>query len=51
MTGADAQHQANQDNQMMQVSIWDLLTMRAQQSLARYKLEYTFEVSFADCYF
>jgi hypothetical protein len=34
MTGADAQHQANQNNQMMQVSIWDLLTMRAQQSLA-----------------
>ncbi len=42
MTGADAQHQANQNNQMMQVSIWDLLTMRTQQSLAQYKSEYTF---------
>ena len=42
MTGANAQHQANQNNQMMQVSIWDSLTMRAQQSLAQYKSEYTF---------
>ena len=42
MTGADAQHQANQNNQMMQVSIWDLFTMRAQQSLAQYESEYTF---------
>ena len=42
MTGADAQHQASQNNQMMQVSIWDLLTMLAQKSLAQYKLEYTF---------
>ena len=42
MTGVDAQHQANQNNQMMQVSIWDLLTMQAQQSLAQYELEYTF---------
>ncbi len=41
MTGADAQHQANQNNQMIQVSIWDLLTMQAQQSLAQHKLEYT----------
>ena len=36
MTGADAQHQANQNNQMMQMSIWDSLTMRTQQSLAQY---------------
>ena len=36
MTGVDAQHQANQNNQMMQVSIWDLLTMRSQQRLAQY---------------
>ena len=42
MTGVDAQHQANQNNQMMQVSIWDSLTMRAQQSLAQYESEYTF---------
>ena len=42
MTGADTQHQANQNNQMMQVSIWDLLTMQAQQSLFQYKLEYSF---------
>jgi len=42
MTGADAQHRANQNNQMMQVRIWDSLTMRAQQSLAQYELEYTF---------
>ncbi len=42
MTGVDAQHQANQTNQRMQVSIWDLLTMQTQQSLAKYKLEYTF---------
>ena len=42
MTGIDAQHQANQNNQMMQVSNWDLLTMRAQQSLAQYESEYAF---------
>ena len=42
MTGADAQHQANQNNQMMQVRIWGLLTMGAQQSLAQYKSKYTF---------
>ena len=41
MTGADAQHQSNQNNQMMQVSIWDLLTMQAQQSLAQHESEYT----------
>jgi hypothetical protein len=41
MTGADAQHRANQNNQMMQMSIWDLLSMRAQQSLAQHNLEYT----------
>ena len=43
MTGADAQHLANQNNQIMQVSIWDLLTLRAQQSLTQYKVEYTFD--------
>ncbi len=37
MTGSDTQHQANQNNQMMQVSILDLLTMRAQQSLAQHE--------------
>ena len=41
MTGADVQHRANQNNQMMQVSIWDSLTMQAQQSLAQHELEYT----------
>ena len=41
MTGVDAQHQASQNNQMMQVSIWDLLMMRARQSLAQHELEYT----------
>jgi hypothetical protein len=48
MTGTDAQHQANQNNQMMQVSIWDSLTMRAQQYLAQYKSEYTIGGVFAD---
>ena len=38
MTGVDAQHQANQNNQMMQMSIWDSLTMGAQKSLAQYEL-------------
>jgi len=41
MTGADAQHRANQNNQMMQMSIWDLLTMRAQQSLTQHELDNT----------
>jgi len=41
MTGADAQHQANQNNQMVQMSIWNLITMRAQQSLAQHESEYT----------
>ena len=41
MTGADSQHRANQNNQMMQMSIWDSLTMHAQQSLSQYELEYT----------
>jgi hypothetical protein len=41
MTGADAQHRANQNNQMMQTSIWNLLTKRAQQSLTQHKLDYT----------
>jgi hypothetical protein len=41
MTGADAQHRANQNNQMMQMSIWDLLTMRAQQSLTQNESDYT----------
>ena len=35
MTGAEAQHRANQSNQMMQVNIWDLLTMWALQSLTQ----------------
>jgi hypothetical protein len=30
ITGADTQHRANQNNQMMQMSIWDSLTMCAQ---------------------
>ena len=42
MIGADAQHRANQNNQMMQASIWDSLTLRAQQSLAQYEAEYSF---------
>ena len=42
MTGVDAQHQANQNNQMMQVRIWDSLTMQAHKSLAQYESEYTF---------
>ena len=37
MTGVDAQNHANQNNQMMQASIWDSLTLRAQQGLAQYK--------------
>jgi hypothetical protein len=37
MTGSDAQHWTNQNNQMMQVSIWDSLTMSAQQSLIQYE--------------
>ena len=41
MTGAYSQHKDNQNNQMMQMSIWDSLTMRAQQSLAQYESEYT----------
>jgi hypothetical protein len=41
MTGADTQHQANQNNQMIQTSIWDLLTMRAQQSLTQHESDYT----------
>ncbi len=40
MTGVDAQHRANQNNQMMQESIWGSLTMRAQQSLSQYEPEY-----------
>ncbi len=43
MTGADAQHRANQNSQMMQMSIWDLLTMRAQQSLTQHESDYTFD--------
>jgi hypothetical protein len=42
MTGADAQQRANQNNQMMQASIWESLTLRTQQSLTQYKVEYTF---------
>ena len=43
MTGTDAQLRANQNNQMMQVSIWDSPTsMQAQKSLTQYELEYTF---------
>ena len=41
MTGADVEQRANQNNQMMQVSIWDWLTMRVQQSLSQHELEYT----------
>ena len=41
MTGADAQHQANQNNQMMQMSIWDSITMRAQQILTQHEPDYT----------
>ena len=40
MTGVDAQHQANHKNQMMQVSIWDSLTMNAPKSLVQYESEY-----------
>jgi hypothetical protein len=42
MTGADAQQRANQNNQMMQESIWGSLTMRAQKSLSQHEPEYTF---------
>jgi hypothetical protein len=42
MTGTDAYHQANQNNQMMQLCICDSLTLRAQKSLAWYKEEYSF---------
>ncbi len=41
MTGADAQHQANQNNHMMQMIIWNSLTLRAQQSLTQHELDYT----------
>ncbi len=41
MTGANAQHRASQNNQMMQTCIWDLLTMRAQQSLTQHESDYT----------
>ena len=43
MTGTDAKRWANQNNQMMQASIWELLTLRAQQSITQYKAEYTFD--------
>ncbi len=42
LTRADVCHQANQKKQMMKGRIWDLLTVRAHQSLAQYKSEYTF---------
>jgi hypothetical protein len=42
MTGVDAQHCANQNNQMIQESIWGSLTMRAQQSLAQHEPDYIF---------
>ena len=42
MTGVDANHRANQNNQMMQTSIWESLTLRAQQSLTQYEAEYAF---------
>jgi hypothetical protein len=42
MTGVDAQNRANQNNQMMQESIWGSLTMRAQQSLAQHEPDYIF---------
>jgi hypothetical protein len=48
MTGADTQHRANQNYQMMQMSIWDLLTMRAQQSLTQHESDYTLVASFVD---
>ena len=41
MTGADAQHHANQNNQMMKASIWKTLTLCAQKSLTQYEPEYT----------
>ena len=41
MTRVDTKHRANQNNQMMQVSIWDSLTMQAQQSHSQYESEYT----------
>ena len=42
MTRVDAQNHANQNNQMMQASIWDSLTLRAQQGLPQYEAEYSF---------
>jgi hypothetical protein len=42
MIGEDSQHRAHQNNQMLQAYIWELLTRRAQQRLAQYKDEYTF---------
>ena len=42
MIGEDSQHRANQNNQMLQACFWGLLTPRAQQRLAQYKDEYTF---------
>ena len=51
MTGADAQHQANHNSQMMQVSIWESLTIKAQQSLANMSPSTLLEVSFVDHYF
>ena len=43
MTGIDATLRVNQNNQMMQASIWKLLTLRAQQSLTQYQAEYNFD--------
>jgi hypothetical protein len=42
MVGEDSQHRANQNNQMMAECIWGLLTLRAQQRIAQYEDEYTF---------
>ena len=42
MIEGGAQHQANQNSQMLKERIWGLLKLRTQQCLAQYKSEYTF---------
>lgn len=42
MIGADSQHRAHQNNQMMQACVWDSLTLSAQQRLSQFESEYTF---------
>jgi hypothetical protein len=42
MIGEDSQHRESQNNQMMAECIWVSLTLKAQQRIAQYEDEYTF---------